>query len=154
MIILDHFYSYFSFHIPVINRHSLTLVRHLFQSILSSIFAQIPLYFSNSLSSFVRKNINLLFLCLSASVTLNVLTYPLILGIIKTNGLLTLYKYPIKYLELLFVVTNFEITISLTLTSQIFIGFFPTKNFSFAIFVSQSSTLLYYEKDFVIFLAN
>ena len=45
------------------------------------------------------------------SLTLNVLTYPLILGVIKTNGLMVLSKYPIKYLQLVFVLTNFEITI-------------------------------------------
>ena len=48
------------------------------------------------------ENINLLF----PSLTLNVLTYPLILGIIKSNGLIALSKYPIKYLELVFVLTN------------------------------------------------
>ena len=57
------------------------------------------------------------------SLTLNVLAYPLV-GIIKTNGLIVLSKHPIKYLELLFVLTYFEITISVTLTSQILIGLF------------------------------
>ena len=47
---------------------------------------------------------------LSLSLTLNVLKYLLILGIIKANGLTALSKYPIKYLELDFVLTNFEIT--------------------------------------------
>ena len=46
------------------------------------------------------KYINLLFLCLSASLTLNALIYPLNLGNIKTNGLMPLPKYPIKYIEL------------------------------------------------------
>ena len=82
------------------------------------------LYFSNSFSSSIRKDINLLFLFLSPSLTLNVLTYPLILGIIKTNGPMALSKYPIQYLELDFVLTNFEIAILSTLASQIFIGFF------------------------------
>ena len=67
----------------------------------------------------MRKDINLLF----PSLTLNVLAYPLV-GIIKTNGLIVLSKHPIKYLELLFVLTYFEITISVTLTSQILIGLF------------------------------
>ena len=65
-------------------------------------------------------------LSLSPSLTLNVLTYALILGIIKTNGLISLSKYPIKYLELVSVSINFEITILPTLTSQIFIGFFAS----------------------------
>ena len=67
----------------------------------------------------MQKDINLLLL----SSTLNVLTYPHILGIIKTNGLVYLSKYPVKYLELCFVLANFEITKLLTLTSQIFIDF-------------------------------
>ena len=54
---------------------------------------------------------NLLFSSLCPSLTLNVLAYPLILGIIKTNGLIALSKYSIKYLELVFVSINFEITI-------------------------------------------
>ena len=45
------------------------------------------------------------------SSALNVLIYPLILGIIRNNGLIALSKYPIKYFELVFVLTNFEITI-------------------------------------------
>ena len=63
------------------------------------------LYFSNSFSPSIRKEINLLFPYL----TINVLTYPLILGINKTNGLIVLSKYPTKYLELAFVLTNFVI---------------------------------------------
>ena len=64
----------------------------------SSILVQIALYFSNSFSSSIQKDINLLF----PSLILNVLTYPLILGIIKTNGLIVLSKYQIKYLEFCF----------------------------------------------------
>ena len=61
---------------------------------------------------------------LTLSSTLKVLTYPLILGIIKTRGLITLsYFITIKYLELIFVLTNFEATILSTLASPIFIGF-------------------------------
>ena len=67
----------------------------------------------------MRKDINLLVL----SSALNALTYPLILGIIETNGPISLSKYPIKYLELVSIFTNFEITILSTLTSQISIGF-------------------------------
>ena len=68
----------------------------------------------------MRKDINLSFPFLN----LNVLTYPLILSIIKTNDLIALSKYSTKYLVLIFVLANFEITILSTLTSQIFIGFF------------------------------
>ena len=68
----------------------------------------------------MRKEINLLLL----SSTLNILTSPLILGIIKTNGLIDLSTHPIKYLELVFVLTNIKIIILSTLTSQISIGFF------------------------------
>ena len=89
-----------------------------------SILLQIALYFSNSYWPFIQKDINLLFLSLLSSLTLIVLTYPLILDNIQTDGLITLSKYPIKYLELIFVLTNFEITILSTLTSQIFIGFY------------------------------
>ena len=46
-------------------------------------------------------------------------TCPLILVIIKTNGLVSLSKYPIKYLELAFVLTNFETIILWKLMSQI-----------------------------------
>ena len=80
-----------------------------------------PLSFCNSFSSSIRKNINIL----CTSLTLNVLKYRLILGIIKSNGLIVLSKYPIKFLELVFVLTNFKITILSTLTSQMFMGLFP-----------------------------
>ena len=66
------------------------------------------------------KDINLLFPFL----TLNVIAYPLILDIFKTTGLTVLSEYPIKYLELVFILTNFEIAILSTLTSQIFVGLF------------------------------
>ena len=61
------------------------------------------LIFSNSFSSSIRKDINLL----PPFLTLNVLMYPIILGIIKT---IALSKYPIKCLELVFILTNSEIT--------------------------------------------
>ena len=48
------------------------------------------LCFSNSLSSFIQKGINLLFL------SIKILTYPHIIGNIKTNGLITLCKYSIN----------------------------------------------------------
>ena len=88
------------------------------------------LYFSNSLSS-LHKDINLLFLFLSSPLSLNILIYPLILGNIKTSGLTTSSKYPIKHLELFFVTTNFEMIILSTLTSQFFIGFFRRIRFFF-----------------------
>ena len=67
-------------------------------------------------------------LSLCSSLTLNVLTYPLTLGIIKTNGLIALSNFiTIKYLELVFVLNNFIIiliTILSTLTFQISISLF------------------------------
>ena len=46
------------------------------------------------------------------------------LGNIKTSGLITLSKYPIKYLELVFISANVEINILSTLTFQTSIVFF------------------------------
>ena len=54
------------------------------------------LHFSNSFSASIRKDTNLL-LSLSPYLTLNVLTYSLILGNTKTSGLIALSKYPINY---------------------------------------------------------
>ena len=51
------------------------------------------------------------------------------LGNIKADGLKTLSKYPIKYLELVFVSINFEITILSTSSSKIFIVFLYYKTF-------------------------
>ena len=92
--------------------------------------------------------INILF----SSLTLNGLTclslnvYPLILVNIK-NGLLTLSKYRIKYLKLIFVSTYFEMTISLTSTSQIFIRSFLHHKVLLSLHLShQISTLVYYQK--------
>ena len=83
----------------------------------SSILFQIALYFSNSFSYSIRKDIYLLFLSLSPSLTLNMLRYPPILGIIKTNALAVLLIFiPILYLELVFVLTSFKIIILSTLT--------------------------------------
>ena len=72
------------------------------------------LYFSNNFSSSTYKDIFF---------SLKGLTYLLILGNIKANGLITPSKYAIKYLEVFFVSINFEITVLLTPTSQIFILF-------------------------------
>ena len=63
------------------------------------------LYFSNRLPLSIRKGINLLLLFLK------ILTNPLVLSNIKTNGLITSSKYPINYLEPFFVSISFEITI-------------------------------------------
>ena len=66
-------------------------------------------------------------LCIwTRSHSVNLLTYPFILSNIKINGLITLSKYQIKYLQLVFVPINFELTILSILTSQIFIVFFAT----------------------------
>ena len=94
---------------------SLTLVR-------------LALYFPKCYSSFKRKDIDLLVLSLSPSLTLNVLTYSLSLGNIKANVLITLPKYPIKYLELVFVLINIEITMLSILTSQAYIAFCEAQN--------------------------
>ena len=52
------------------------------------------------------------------------MSHPLILAIIETKGFISLSKYPIKYLELVYILTNFEITILSTLTPRIFIDLF------------------------------
>ena len=103
----------------------------------SLILVQMVLYFSNSFSLSIWKEINLLLL----SFTLNVLTYPLILGNSKTNGLTTLSKYTIKYLEFVFVSTNFEITILSNLTSQIIIVFLHYNTFLLLLLSRQISAL-------------
>ena len=46
-----------------------------------------------------------------------------------------------EYLELVFVSTYFETTILSTLTSQMFIGFFSSKNISFATFVTPNHNI-------------
>ena len=63
------------------------------------------LYYPNRFLSSIRKDVKLIFY------SQKFLTYPLIVGNIKTNCLVTSSKYPIKYLELFFVSINFEITI-------------------------------------------
>ena len=103
------------------------LLKHLIQS---SILVQMVLYFSNSFSLSTRKNINLLVLSLSPCLTLNILTFPLILDNTKINGFITLSKYPIKYLRL---------------RSQTFTGFFHHKIFLLLLFSCQILTLLNYQ---------
>ena len=98
------------------------------------------LYISNSFSSCIKKDINLL--SLFSPSALNIVTYPLALGNIKTNCLITLSKYPIEYLELVFVSTNFEMIILSTLASEIFIGFFAPSNTYFALSVSPNVNII------------
>ena len=88
------------------------------------------LYFYKSLSS-ICEGINLLFLLLSLSpsLSLKVLTYPIILGNIKFNGLVT-FIYPIKYLELFPAPSNSQITILSTLHPK-FSSVFCTIKFFF-----------------------
>ena len=58
---------------------------------------------------------------------------------IKTNYLIT-SKYPVKYSELVFVSTNFEITILSKLTSQIIIVFLHYNTFLLLLLSRQIST--------------
>ena len=74
------------------------------------------------------------------------LTYSLILGNIKTNDLITLSKYSMKYLELVFLSTNFERTILSTLPSQIFFVFSHYKILILILLPHQILTLLYCQK--------
>ena len=60
----------------------------------------------------------------SLSLTLKVLTYPLNLDNTETNAPIVLPEYPIDYLDLVFVSIEFEMTILLTSTSQVFSGAF------------------------------
>ena len=83
-----------------------------------TILIHMILSFSNSFSLSILKGFNLLFLSLFVTLSLNFLTYPLILGNTKTKDLINLSKYPTKYLELVFVSTNFEINILSTLISR------------------------------------
>ena len=85
------------------------------------------LCFSNNLSLSIGKDINILSLFIFPALSLNVSTYPLLLGNIKTSALITSFKYPIKYLELFSVSTNFEMTILSTSISQVFIGYLHLK---------------------------
>ena len=55
-------------------------------------------------------NLTFLFLPLFLSLFLEVVIYLLILDKIKINDLITSSKYPIKYLELFYVSSNFEHT--------------------------------------------
>ena len=104
------------------------------------------LYFSNRLSSSIQKDINLLRWFLSPSLTLNVLAYPIILGNIKPNGLITSYKYPTKCLKLLFISVEFESTILLIYQySKVALAFLHHKVLLFLLSSHQISILLYYQ---------
>ena len=105
-------------------------------------------YFCNSFLSYLRKGINLLFLFLCSSFSLNILTYPLIIGNIKTNCL----KCVIKHLELIFVITNFDMTISSTLTSHMFLGLFCNKKFFFCYLCLTKSWLYYIIKNIFVII--
>ena len=131
------------------------LVKHLIKYFLNLQSQPKQLYiFRNSFASSIKKDIDLLFLFLSPSSTLNVLIYPLILGIIKSNGVIALSKYQIQNLELVFVLTNFEITMFTILTSQFLQVFLQHKTFLLLFLSLQISALLYYEKNCDYFLAN
>ena len=105
------------------------LIKHLIQQFCrSSILVQMVLYFCNSLSLSIQKDINLLSLFLSLLLSLKVLTYPLILGNIRNNGHVASSKYPVKFSRL-FVLINFEITILSIITSEFCLGFFAPKFF-------------------------
>ena len=75
---------------------------------------------------------------------LKVSIYPLSSRHIKTNGLGTLSRYPIKYFPLFFISFNFEITISSTSTSQSF--FLYNKILILILLCKKSQKLLYYRK--------
>ena len=108
------------------------------------------LYFSTSLSSSMLKDINLLFLFLSLSppLSLKVQTYPTILGNIKTNGIITSSKYPIRYFELFFVSIDFEIIVLSTSTSQVLTGSYCTIKLFFCYFCYTRSENYYTIKKF------
>ena len=78
------------------------------------------LYISNSLSASIEKDINLSFL----SPPLKVSTYSLILGSVKTIDVIIWSKYPIKYLESVFILISFEIIILSTLKSGFLLVFY------------------------------
>ena len=65
-----------------------------------SILVKMVFYLTNSISSTIQRDISLLFLflSLSPSLSLEVLTHSLNLGNIKTNNLIISSKYPVKYL--------------------------------------------------------
>ena len=105
------------------------LVKHLIQYLISLQPCPNGFIFFNSFSPSMAKQIYWLFVSLSSSLTLKHN-----LGYTKTNGFIGLSKYPINYLEFIFVLTSFEIFIWLQLTFQILIGLFCTIKFFFCYF--------------------
>ena len=111
----------------------------------SSILVQMVFYFSNSLSWSIGKRINLLFL----------FSYPRIFKCLdlsthfrqsQNDGLITSYKYPVKYLDLFFGSTNLDITKLPTLTS-FYLLFYPIK-FSFSTFALPNLNIILLSKTF------
>ena len=74
----------------------------------------------------IIKDINLLFLFLSPPLSLHVLTYP---PIVSYPLLISSSKYSIKYLELFFVYTNFDMNILLIPRSKVILFFCRIKFF-------------------------
>ena len=75
----------------------------------------------------------------------NVLTHSLILRDIKTNGLITLFQYPIRYLESVFSSTDFKTNVLPILAFQVFTGvFLHQKFFLLLLFSCHISPLLYH----------
>ena len=93
-------------------------------------------YFCNMLSSSILKDIKLSLLFLSPPSFLNVLIYQLILGNIKTNGLITSSESSIKYLELFSVSALRQLWDNYIISINIpdFYWLCCTKNFSFTTF--------------------
>ena len=109
------------------------------------------------------EDISLLFLFLSLplSLSLKVVTYPIILGNIKTNCVITSYNYPNKYLKFLFV---FTILMQLQVILRKLYNQHQHHKFILAslhhkivlllLLSYQISTLLHYRKILFIFLAK
>ena len=78
--------------------------------------------------------------------SLKVLTYTLILGNIKTNGLITTTKNPLVYYEIFFIPITFEVTILSTLTFNIIkylLGFFVSPNLNIILLSKTLLSLLF-----------
>ena len=140
----------FLFCLLYINHH--VLAKQSIQHLLSlQSWSKYFLCFCNSLSSYIRKDINFLFLPLSPSLILNVLIYQVILGNIKTNSCIPSSKYVIKYLELFFVSTNIEMAIFINIRIPNFIILLHHAILLLLLSFHQVSTLSYYQKNFVFF---
>ena len=119
----------------------LCIYHHKFNIFLS--FKSQPKWFYNFVKAYhhlyAKALINTLFF------SLNVLTYSLTLGNIKTNGLITSSKHP-NQIPRIILCYNFEATILSTSTSQIFISFFHHKILILLALCYQISTFLYFQK--------